>query len=367
LLKVAVVPALNEELHIAACLEALDGQVGAQFDHIVLLANNCTDATAGVARMMKTRSGTELHVVEEVLAPHAANAGMARRRAMDVALLLAGPDGVLLTTDADGQVDPDWLANNLAALARGAEVVAGWVELHPVDWGKIPLALHEDDAREQAYDALCDAIHARLDPDVDDPAPRHTQHSGASIALTVAAYRRCGGIPLVASGEDRAVIAALRLVDAKIRHDPGVRVVVSGRIDGRAVGGMAETIRRRMVQPDAMLDDRLEPAAICALRAQCRAAARYAYETPSVDPSALSSWLDLPIGAVVGALRQPYFGQAWARLERQSPALRRVPVSVADLPAQMAAAEAILAGLRDASEAAGSGGVMPPGDAVVVP
>ena len=355
MLKVAVIPALNEELYVTACLEALDGQVGAQLNHIVLLANNCSDATAAVARATKLRSGTALHVLEETLPPELANAGMARRRAMEAALKLAGPDGVVLTTDADGQVDADWLANNLAAMARGAEVVAGWAELHPLDWGKIPFELHADDAREQAYDALCDEIHARLDPDIDDPMPRHTQHSGASIAVTAAAYRRCGGIPMVASGEDRALIAALRMVDARIRHDPAVRVVVSGRIEGRAVGGMAETISRRLNKRDEMLDDRLEPAAICALRARCRAAARYAFETPVCDLGVLASLLDVPMDTVGQALRESYFGRAWALLETASPVLGRVQVPVADLPVQMRAAEAILHDLRAAGEVAAMG------------
>jgi hypothetical protein len=51
------------------------------------------------------------------------------------------------------------------------------------------------------------------------------------------------GTPL---GEDRAFFDALRRVDARIRHVPGVRVVVSARIVGRAPGGMADTMRRRV-------------------------------------------------------------------------------------------------------------------------
>ena len=65
---------------------------------------------------------------------------------MQEAARLAGPAGVLLTTDADGLVDPDWLAANLAAIEAGADAVAGWCELHPVEWGAIPPRLHEDDA-----------------------------------------------------------------------------------------------------------------------------------------------------------------------------------------------------------------------------
>jgi len=41
----------------------------------------------------------------------------------------------------------------------------------------------------------------------------------------------------------------LRLVDTKIRHAPEVSVSVSGRLKGRAAGGMADMIRRRLVAP----------------------------------------------------------------------------------------------------------------------
>ena len=253
------IPARDEADHIAACLEALDGQSGARLDAIVLLVNNTTDGTARIARQVRLHPRTTLHILERTLPPEQATAGFARQVALDAAIALTGPAGLVLTTDADGQVDPDWLAANLAAIAAGAEAVAGWVELHPIDWGQIPARLHEDDARECAYDALLDEIHARLDPDPADPMPRHTQNSGASIAVTAAAYARCGGVPPIPSGEDRALIAALRRVDAAVRHAPEVHVTVSGRTMGRSKGGMADTIRRRLQQADEFIDERLEP------------------------------------------------------------------------------------------------------------
>jgi hypothetical protein len=323
----------------------LAGQVGANLDHIVLFANNCTDRTAAVAKGVKLRSGTMLHVVEETLIPPHANAGFARRRAMDIAEKLAGDRGILFATDADGRVDSDWVAATLDVMNGGAEVVAGWVELDPVDWGRIPLSLHEDDAREMEYDSLCDEVHARLDPDPFDPWPRHTQHPGASIAVTAQAYVQCGRIPPVASGEDRALIEALRRVDARIRHAPEVRVVVSGRTAGRAAGGMADTILRRLTQPDLLLDDRLEPAAACARRALCRGQLRRAFlgETSLVGP--VTQRLGLPIRQVTEALDARFFGEAWANLEEAAPNLRRRRVPTADLARQVARIKAILSHL----------------------
>ena len=231
-------------------------------------------------------------------------------------------DDILLTTDADGLVDPSWLAANLAALAEGADAVAGWVDLHPEEWAQLPMKLHEDDARECAYDTLCDEICARLDPDPADPLPRHTQHSGASIAVTAAAYARSGGVPPTASGEDRALIAALRRVDARVRHAPEVHVSVSGRTVGRSPGGMADTIRRRMIQPDRHLDDRLEPAQDCAHRARARAALRAAWRSPGADVTLQAGMLQMTPAAVRALLDAPYFGMAWEAIENAAPRWR---------------------------------------------
>ena len=341
---VVAIPARDESGLVGACLEALDAQVGAQLNHIVLFANNCTDETAAAALAVPLQRGTTLHVIERDLPPEQSNAGHARRMAMQCAAALAGPNGVLLTTDADGRVDPDWLAANLAALGAGADVVCGWAELDPIDWGGIPAILHEDDARECAYDALCDELHALLDPDPADPLPRHTQNSGASIAVTAAAFARCGGVPNVATGEDRALIAALRRVDARIRHAPEVRVVVSGRTVGRSAGGMADTIRRRLTMADPYLDDRLEPALDCARRAASRRQWRAAYETGV-------GWQELAVQLGLEPVRMRTMltmsvGEAWYAIEAESPMLRRSMVAIADLPAQMAMVETILTVLR---------------------
>ncbi len=343
---VVAIPVRDEADRIGACLEALDAQVGATIDAIVLLVNNTTDATVQVARDVPLRPATTLHVLERHLPPSQATAGHARQQAMEAAAILAGPGGVLLTTDADGQVDPDWLAANLAAIAAGADAVAGWVDLHPIEWGLIPTELHEDDARECAYDALCDEIHARLDPDPADPAPRHTQHSGASIAVTAAAYARCGGVPPIPSGEDRALVAALRRVDARVRHAPEVHVTVSGRTEGRSPGGMADTIRRRLTQPDAFIDDRLEPADDCARRARCRATLRRAYGDSAFDTAPLARELRMSRSDLASHLAAPYFGTAWEGVERCAPALVRRKLAVADLAVETARAEAIVTRLR---------------------
>ena len=285
---------------------------------VVLLVNNTTDGTVGAVAELAPSLACPVAVIEHRFPPELANAGQARRLAMVRADLLAPPDVPLLTTDADGRAARDWLAANLRHLRDGVDAVFGRAEIDPVEGARIPPALHQADAEECGYAAVLDEIASLIDPDPWDPWPRHTEHSGASIAVTRAAYHRAGGIPGVALGEDRAFHEALRETNARIRHALDVRVVVSGRILGRAAGGMADTIRRRLVAPETMLDEALEPVADRVWRLKRRRFARLALE-----PGA--------------------FGATIAALEAAHPALR---VAIADLPEQMERGLAVLDGLR---------------------
>lgn len=340
------IPVRNEAHQITSCLEALEGQ-GVALDRVVLLLNNCTDGTAARVRAFQSRSSLLLDVRERTLAPHEANAGHARRVVMQICADQARDTDVLLTTDADGRVDRHWAAYNLAALADGVDVVCGRAEIDPGDAALIPASLHDDDAKECAYDRLLDEIHAWLDPDPADPMPRHTEASGASIAMTAGVYRACGGVPAVALGEDRALLEALRMIDARIRHAPEIRVTVSGRIVGRAVGGMADTIRRRLVGPDPLLDDRLEPAHDCVRRARLRGLLRQAGPAPGQAARAeLAEEAGIDAALLAHILTSPGFGVRWSRIEVAGVNLRRRRVAASDLPREMAAAETILESLK---------------------
>ena len=343
------IPAKNEAAELEGCLQALAQQTGlpsvpSWLHGAVLCLNNCTDDSADVARLLAKALPFPVHAIEVELPPSQAYAGTARRMAMDRAAELAGTDGVILTTDADSRVAPDWLARNLAALRLGADAVAGRAEIEPQGAALIPAHLHAMDARECAYAALLDEIRSILDPDPADPWPRHDEHSGASIAVTVQAYRRAGGMPAVRLGEDRAFFDALRRIDARIRHDPSVRVVVSARLEGRAPGGMADTIRRRMTEMDPFLDDRLEHVADAMRRLRARAALRRALSGDAVTRARLTRRLNLP--CLNGGHNADSFGAIWAALETASPVLARTPVALTDLDREMARASRVLSMLR---------------------
>lgn len=264
---------------------------------------------------------------------------------MHYASELAGPGGILMTTDADSVVLPDWVERNLSALASGADAVCGRVVLDPLEAARIPVHLHIDDAKECELIALADWMAARIDPDPADPWPRHAEAAGASLAVTVSAFDLVGGIPAMASGEDRAFVRMLARMDARIRHDPSIIVTVSGRIDGRAPGGMADTIRRRMVRQDEFTDDCVEPAADAYRRADFRRRVRLAWRDLAQSqavPEGLAADLGIAEPRLQQMLRSKFFGVAWSAIEQRSPFLKRRRVRFADLPREIASARQLL-------------------------
>ncbi|WP_338029710.1 glycosyltransferase [Gluconacetobacter tumulisoli] len=350
---VAAIPVRDEESRIGPCLRALAAQDENTPGHVVLLVNNTTDGTVACVRDMAPSLPFPLTVACRVYPDAQAHAGTARREAMEIAAGIAGADGILLTTDADGIAAPDWIARTLSAFAAGAQVVCGRARIDPVEALAIPAHLHRDDEREVAYGTMLDRIHDLANPDPFDPWPRHTEHSGASIAVTVAAWTRAGGIPALPIAEDRAFVAALRRIDSPIRHAPDVQVTVSGRTLGRARGGMADTIARRMARQDALLDDSLEPAGDCLRRARARAWLRRLYDERrmGIDAQAstagLAALLGVPPRHVAHRTTGPFFGLCWERLETETPSLQRRRVQRRDLARHHARAMYIVAGLLE--------------------
>ncbi|MFN3670337.1 MAG: glycosyltransferase [Bosea sp. (in: a-proteobacteria)] len=233
------VPAKNEEARLPVLLDALVRQREIDRLAVVICLNNTRDRSRQrIDAMSATYAGRLDVVVDECDFPPAlAHAGSARRRAMDIGLAQLGGDGLLVTTDADARPPDDWIATSLAAVAAGAEIVGG------------RLTLDEDEPVSEALTAaraLCDrywhrvrAIEDAIDPRSWDPAPRHGDHTGASLAITASLYSAAGGVPLLASGEDRALVAAAVIAGGRLRHHPDVWTRVSARRQGRAEGGMA--------------------------------------------------------------------------------------------------------------------------------
>ena len=251
---VIALPARNEEATLAATLDALQAQVdlsgrplGLETFEVLLLLNNCTDRSAAVAReWRRAHPGMMLHCSDRELPPCAAHIGTVRKMLMDTAWRrLQGRGGTcaILSTDSDSYAAPDWIARNLQALEKGADAVGGELRLISDDYESLPDEVRAAYEADRRYQYLVAEMEDLFDPQAGDAWPRHLEHFGASLACTPEIYARAGGMPAVAELEDVAFVDRLRRVDARLRHEPGVVVYTSARLDGRLATGLAGQLR----------------------------------------------------------------------------------------------------------------------------
>ncbi len=323
---VVAIPARNEGERIAACLQALVEQTAptgrplwpSPDVAILVLANNCIDDTASIARTFAAEAPVAIHVHEAHLSKRLAHAGGARRSAMEAAaaLLERSPDAearsLIATTDADSRPARDWLTRTWRAIDAGADAVAGVVAFDPTERTAPVSGWRRLEAR---YSALQAEVIARIDPDPHDPWPNHLWSWGASLAVKLSAYRAVGGVPIVPLAEDRALAERLVQGDFRLRHALDVRVLTSSRCEGRAPGGLAQLIDRYGRDDDFPCDAALRPildaAALAGRRARLRTLKARGRATPA-DARALG----VSPFHLRAALAVPGLGSGFAALER---------------------------------------------------
>ena len=351
-LAIVAIPARNEAERIGRCLASLAVQrdrmgapVAASAFGVLLLVNNSTDGTADTARRMADHLPYPLEVMDIALT-HNATAGGARRRVMDEAAAIlrdVSSVGILLTTDADSVVSHTWFAENMRHLDDGADCVAGYIDAEAPEIVSLGAAFLIRGRLEDEYLRLVAEIYALCDPRPHDPWPNHRVSSGASLAVTLAAYDAVGGMPDKALGEDVAFTTLLDEGGFKVRHPLDVSVLTSCRLDGRATGGAADTMRLRRDVPDAPCDDDLESPFATLRRAVTRGVLRKASRERRL-PQAVSR--------ILGEVRHDpltvrTFQSAWRAVEMLHPMLKRgKPLRPSDLPRQIETAKFILRHLR---------------------
>jgi GT2 family glycosyltransferase len=342
-----VVPTRNEAARLAACLEHCRRSIRASgaSARLVVLINNSSDDSVGVATAWAARQGMALDLVEVELAEGQAHAGAARRVAFDIGRQCVKGSGVLMTTDADSRPERDWVRANLRAVAAGAALVCGRVALDAEEAAALPVGFLGAWAVEETYERASRELGSLLDPDPYNPWPNHGQISGASLAISARAYDAVGGAPVLPFGEDRALAARIRAFDLPIRFCDAARVVTSCRLDGRASGGMADTIRARVMDADLHCDDRLEPALATGFRARLRARLRRDWDKPDVIDGRLRR-LGLDAHGRQEVFRHRHFGAAWASIEATVPALRRVRLERAQLAGELPLLQRLVADAR---------------------
>ena len=163
------------------------------------------------------------------------------------------------------------------------------------------------------------------------------------MATRLSTYRTIGGMPDIATGEDRAFAEAVLAHDLVVRHDPDIVVVTSGRLEGRAKGGVADTIRLRCDLPESLCDDRLERIHRVVARALLRRRLRHLHARGRV--SSLERWVRaLSLDEVTSRrlANETSFGRLHAALEALSPRLAFSPLRPSALQLQIRLAKIVV-------------------------
>lgn len=253
---VIAIPVRNEAQRLPRLLQALSNAAARTPLPVtaIFLANNCTDGSENVALSFRHPA-----LSVRVISCHLADptAGLARRMAFD----LAARDGALImTTDADAVPHPNWITSAMGAASAGADVVCGRVL---ADLRAVMAApqVRRVARLETAYRRLLHETRHALDSLSGRARCRqpHYIEAGASLAIRAECYRQIGGMPEVRSSEDRALVHRAEQHGLRIDYAPAMTVTVSARLCGRAEGGMAETLRSRISDPNPLVDQAMLP------------------------------------------------------------------------------------------------------------
>lgn len=218
---VVLIPARNEEALLPRCLQAVQKARAAVGDSIttdvIVVSDHSTDRTLEIATRMLGTCGL-------AVAAGASGVGAARALAAELALRRAHVDRHtcwLANTDADTEVPEDWLTSQLDAAARGCEAVAGIVDV--LDFSEHPG--HVAELFRKSYVIHADGSHPHI--------------HGANLGIRADVYTLAGGWNPLLTAEDHDLW--LRVAEAGFCcvKDARLRVVTSGRRDGRAPSGFA--------------------------------------------------------------------------------------------------------------------------------
>ncbi len=214
-----VVPAHDEELVVARCLESI-GRAAQDVSlpvTIVVVLDDCGDRTERICRSFPV----------DVLAVRARSVGVARH--VGASALLSGvadTDAIWLSnTDADSVVPSIWLRDQLDLALLGADAVVGTVGLSD-----------EESVLSGDFKVSYALSIGR--------GWNHPHVHGANLGVRGSAYLSAGGFPPLAVHEDRLLLRRLDASGATVIRSTRIQVQTSARLIGRCEGGFATALRQ---------------------------------------------------------------------------------------------------------------------------
>ncbi len=213
-----LIPAHDEEAGLPATLRSLAAQdYPPELVRVVVVADNCTDGTARVAR----QAGAVCVVRDD-----ARRRGKGYAVAFGLGPVLGGSPDVVLVLDADCEVNPQALRELAAVFAAGADVVQCAVRSRNADTGPSGFVAAVGSAVDEAVAAGWDRLG------------RSVPLRGTGMAFRSSVLR---AVPWTAFGatEDAEYAARLRAAGVRVRHCDGAVVLCD------APEGLADLCRQR--------------------------------------------------------------------------------------------------------------------------
>jgi hypothetical protein len=216
-----LIPARNEEMLLERCLHSVETArqrlpAGVTSD-VIVVADSCNDRTLEIARGMLGNRGLAVKCEAGIV-------GVARALASVLAISRL-PGAMkrcwLANTDADCDVPPTWLCDQLRLATQGAEAIAGVVSVDSF----AEHGAHVAKRFRQTYKTFADGTHPHV--------------HGANLGLRADVYESIGGWKTLRTAEDHCLWNRLRSRGHDCRAVARLSVVTSGRIVGRAPDGFA--------------------------------------------------------------------------------------------------------------------------------
>lgn len=216
-----LIPARNEEDLLPTCLRSV--QIARALlppdcsSDVVVVSDCSSDRTQQIAEEVLGTSGC-------VVCTTAGMVGTARALAACVALRrFAGgaAECWFANTDADCEVPPDWLTDQLRFASRGVHAVAGIIDVQDFSEHRPQVAR----LFRETYLIAADGTHPHV--------------HGANLGVRADAYLHAGGWAAIATAEDHDLWGRLTGSGHAGISDAALQVITSGRRLGRAPLGFA--------------------------------------------------------------------------------------------------------------------------------
>jgi cellulose synthase/poly-beta-1,6-N-acetylglucosamine synthase-like glycosyltransferase len=166
----------------------------------------------------------------------------------------------IANTDADSAPHPDWIAQQLALARQGYCGVAGIVHVASIDVHRADVIARWRSEYSGAHTArIADGLDVgavwagRAAEGVDGVASgfgldvTHPHVHGANLGIRADAYLDAGGWSDLALAEDHCLWGRVRACGWRVASSVACVVTTSGRLNGRAQGGFADTLRKMVL------------------------------------------------------------------------------------------------------------------------